>query len=202
MDYVQKQLELLKDGRFGEFVSIGMPHIETESKNRRDFFSRGVTWDPPLKKWFGKDDYEVAAIYNSEPDYSNCEILNKAQRNISKIRLLNIDIRDALNQGTYTKVFLSNTVGYKEQQFEFASQIFLALAGSLESNGLFYSTIGNRTSEFMDKAYSEGIIPEGTFILDTTKTKSAARLQADALQRIQSRGGQVYTWNPRVYQKV
>lgn len=215
LDYAQEQLELLKQEDYEKFLSKEVPEAEEESKQRRAFFSRGIKFEisgdnelekiimmKRLLRRFGADEYEINGDFNTHTDYLECEIMQRIRQNADKIRFFGIDIRDALNQGKYTKVFLSNIIGYKEQQLDFSAQVFLALSKSLKSGGLFYSTLGNTTGMFLDKAYAERIIPNSTFKLNAHRTELANRLQTNALEKMERGGNPVYTWNPRIYQRA
>jgi hypothetical protein len=227
----RRRLSQIQEGDYRGFLGVKSPWAIEESNQRSDFFSPGVkyTFAPPeggakLAAYhyfcqfrdalradgtylrmldiplFGPNFQKVEPYVNF--DFSNARRLNRLRENSGGITFYEGNILDFLGKRRYSRAWLSNIIGYKEQEFDFAARILSALSTSLISGGLFYSTLGNRTGEFIDRMCAEGIIPEGTFKLNPQRTKLAARIQADALQRIERAGGSTYTWNPRVYQKV
>lgn len=227
----KRRLSQIQECDYHGFLNIKAPWAMEESNQRSDFFSRGVKYSfspPEGEQRFVVDhyrhqfmdatrangtylrmldipllgpDFQKIAPYVGF-DFSEAKRLQRLRKKSSRINFHEGDIVDYLERKEFSKVWLSNIIGYKEQGFDFAAQVLLALSNSLISGGLFYSTIGNRTSEFIDRACAEGIMQEGTFKLDSHRTKLANRLQADAIQRIERAGGTTYTWNPRVYQRV
>lgn len=209
-----KQAKLLSEREFRLFLSRTLPWSQVEADQRRDFFSKGIKYKTPtldsksqaLITYLRRLEVSEREIWEgdnqAEADFSGSR-LEVLSRLVANVRFLNTDIITALNEGNYTKVFLSNVIGFnKDQEYDFAVQVFIALAKSLPTDGLFYSTIGNITSKYLERAYAEGRLPQDTFVLDEDKTLAAAGLQNEALSRMKNLGNRVYTWNPRVYKKA
>ena len=213
LTYTQELMELLKGEKFTEFVSRGTYWSPEEGKQRRAYFSRGVQFSGnqpvnsdlrivmDLLMILGSDEFSLDGG-QSEPDYSNCKRLHKIRDNLGRVKLIHGDIKDAMDQNTYTKIFLSNVIGYQDNDFLNAAQMLQSVARSLAAGGLLYSTIGSLTSKHLATATSQGLIQPGTFVLDSQKTKRVATLQSDALRRIEEAGGPKYAWNPQVYMKT
>lgn len=170
----KENLKLLEDGDFNSFLSVGMEAFRGEASRRNAYFSKGKA--------------RIKAI----------------RSNLSNIKIRRQGILEALNDNSYTKVWLSNIMVYKDQDYEFGSRILQALSGSLEIGGLFYSTNGPATQNYLEKAYDEGLIPRGTFVLDEEKTKKAqGREKHDNETFLEFKGqSHTYDWQPQVYRRV
>lgn len=205
MRIAQMLLEALQTGNYPKFLDVGVPSLPNDTVLRNSYFARGVLPLTPSKdprtleleaelKRLGTSDAELYLDRSFYGDFSACERLIRIRENLSRIQFRTRDVTKALAEGPFTKVYLSNVIGFNASQStaEFGIDVVRAAAKNLVPGGLLYGTV--RTVE---DAVSEFHARDGTanFELDLARTEIANRAE-------QLRGSNSYAWTPRVFRKI